>query len=245
MLQVIIARMPTPRVVPFNAKNFEHPLVAVDIVVFALRDGVLSTVLIRRGLPPFHGKWAIPGGFVVPDETLDAAALRELRGETGIRVGDAYLEQLYTFGGVRRDPRGRVISVAHLVLADGTKVAEPRGGSDAATASWHAVDHLPALAFDHAAILAYALKRLRYKLEYTNILYAMLPDRFTLTDLQEAYEAILGKPLDKRNFRKKIVALGFVGPTQQWRRREQGRPAQLWRFMKHEPVLVKTFVAKA
>ncbi len=228
----------------FATKELKRPLVAVDVVVFGVRDGELSTVLIRRALPPFQGKWAIPGGFVLPEETLDAAALRELREETGIRVSQSYLEQLFTFGNVRRDPRGRVISVTYIVLTEGT-VFEPHGGSDAADAAWWACDHLPPLAFDHAEIIAYAVQRLRYKLEYTNVAYAMLPERFTLTELQATYEAILAKQLDKRNFRKKIVGLGFVKPTQQWRKVGQGRPAQLWRFAKREPVSVKTFVAKA
>lgn len=224
--------------------KFEHPLVAVDIVVCGIRDGYLHVLLVRRGTDPYRGKWALPGGFVLVDEPLDAAALRELREETGVRVPSAYLEQLYTFGGVRRDPRGRVISVTYLVLVDAAGI-EPRGGSDAAAAAWHLMDTLPALAFDHAAILSYALQRLRYKLEYTNVAYAVLPETFALSELQAAYEAILGKPLDKRNFRKKIVGLGFVKPTQQWRRPEQGRPAQLWRFTKRSPVSVKTFVTKA
>jgi len=209
-----------------------------------MRDGALSTVLIRRALPPFQGKWAIPGGFVLPEETLDAAALRELHEETGIRVSGEYLEQLFTFGGVHRDPRGRVISVTHLVLIHGEGI-EPRGGSDASDAQWWPITALPPLAFDHAEIIAYAMQRLRYKLEYTNVAYAMLPERFTLGELQATYEAMLGKRLDKRNFRKKIVMLGFVKPTQHWRRAGQGRPARLWRFAKREPVQVKTFVTKA
>lgn len=228
----------------FATEKLHRPLVAVDIVVFGVRDGALSTVLIRRALPPFQGKWAVPGGFVLPEETLDAAALRELREETGIRVSRSYLEQLFTFGDVRRDPRGRVISVTYIVLTEGS-LFEPRGGTDAADAAWWPVDTLPPLAFDHAEIVTYAVQRLRYKLEYTNVVYAMLPERFTLTELQLTYEAILGKQLDKRNFRKKIVGLGFVKPTHQWQRVGKGRPAQLWRFSKREPVMVKTFVAKA
>jgi len=228
----------------FATKEMRRPLVAVDIVVCAIRDGALQIVLIRRAMPPFEGKWAIPGGFVLPEETLDHAAKRELREEAGIRVAGEYLEQLFTFGDVARDPRGRVISVTYLALIHGEGI-EPRGGSDAADARWWPVTELPTLAFDHAHILAYALQRLRYKLEYTNVAYAMLPNRFTLSELQMTYEAILGKPLDKRNFRKKIVSLNFVKPTHQWQRVGKGRPAQLWRFTKREPVMVKTFVAKA
>ncbi|MBI4434191.1 NUDIX hydrolase [Candidatus Uhrbacteria bacterium] len=236
--------MPTKLSPSFAVEQLRRPLVATDIVVFAIREGVLSVVLIRRAMPPFAGKWALPGGFVLPEETIDRSAQRELHEETGIRMSDGYLEQLYTFGGVQRDPRGRVISVAYLALIRGED-ATPRGGSDAADAQWWPVADLPPLAFDHAKIVAYAVTRLQYKLEYTNVLYAVLPERFTLTELQAAYEAILGKSLDKRNFRKKIVALGFVRPTTQFRKPEQGRPAQLWRFAKQEPVFVKTFVAKA
>lgn len=236
--------MPKQLKTTFATKELRRPLVAVDIVVFAIRDGALYVALIRRAMPPFEGKWAIPGGFVLPEETLDHAAKRELREEAGIRVSNEYLEQLFTFGDVHRDPRGRVISVTYLALIHG-ELVEPRGGSDAADARWWSVDALPPLAFDHTEILSYALQRLRYKLEYTNVVYALLPERFTFTQLQSAYEAILGKPLDKRNFRKKIVALEFVKPTHQWQRVGKGRPAQLWRFTKREPVMVKTFVAKA
>lgn len=238
----------------FATKELRRPLVAVDIVVFAIKDGALHVALIRRAMPPFEGKWAIPGGFVLPEETLDHAAKRELREEAGIRVANEYLEQLFTFGDVHRDPRGRVISVTYLALIHGEGI-EPRGGSDAADARWWSVDALlpsakasgskPSLAFDHTMILEYALQRLRYKLEYTNVVYALLPERFTFTQLQSAYEAILGKSLDKRNFRKKIVSLDFVKSTHQWQRVGKGRPAQLWRFTTREPVMVKTFVAKA
>ncbi|MBI4450227.1 NUDIX hydrolase [Candidatus Uhrbacteria bacterium] len=228
----------------YATKEMRRPLVAVDIVVCAIRDGALQIVLIRRAMPPFEGKWAIPGGFVLPEETLDHAAKRELQEEAGVHVAHEYLEQLFTFGGVHRDPRGRVISVTYLALVHGEGMV-PRGGSDAADARWWPADHLPPLAFDHAEILSYALQRLRYKLEYTNVAYALLPPRFTFAQLQSTYEAILGKPLDKRNFRKKIVALGFVRPTHEWHRIGKGRPAQLWRFTKREPVMVKTFVAKA
>lgn len=246
--------MPKRLKATFATKELRRPLVAVDIVVFAIRDGALYVALIRRAMPPFEGKWAIPGGFVLPEETLDHAAKRELREEAGIRVANEYLEQLFTFGDVHRDPRGRVISVTYLALIHGEHV-EPRGGSDAADARWWSVDALlpsakasgskPPLAFDHAEILSYALQRLRYKLEYTNVAYALLAERFTFAQLQSAYEAILGKSLDKRNFRKKIVGLDFVKPTHQWQRMGKGRPAQLWQFTKRKPVMVKTFIARA
>ncbi|MFH1098777.1 MAG: NUDIX domain-containing protein [Candidatus Uhrbacteria bacterium] len=229
---------------PSFAIKLSQLSIAVDIVVCAIREGALSVILIRRAIPPFRGKWAIPGGFVLPEESLDKAALRELHEETGVRASRSYIEQLYAFGEPRRDPRRRIISVTYLMLVDGEKI-EPRGGSDAAEARWWSFDHLPSLAFDHGAILAYALRRLRYKLEYTNVMYAMLPETFTLAELQRAYEVVLSKPLDKRNFRKKIIALNFVEPTKERRQPEQGRPARLWRFVQRKPVFVKTFVAKA
>lgn len=228
----------------FATKTLKRPLVACDIVVFAIREGALQLLLIKRALPPYAGTWALPGGFVLPEETLDHAAKRELREESGVRVSGEYLEQLYTFGDVHRDPRGRVISVTYLAVVQGEGIA-PHGGSDAADAQWWEVAHLPRLAFDHAAIIAYALERLRYKLEYTNIMYAALPPRFTLPELQTAYEAVLGRPLDRRNFRKKLADLHFVRPTQEWRKPERGRPAQLWRFASRAPVSVKSFVTKA
>ena len=229
----------------YATSTLPRPLVAVDVVAFALRDGALSTILVRRGLAPFAGKWALPGGFVLPKEALEVAARRELTEETGAHIRSSYVEQLYTFGDPRRDPRGRVISVTYLALLAASDDVHLRGGSDAADAQWWPVAALPHLAFDHDAIIAYAVQRLRYKLEYTNIMFALLPDRFTFGELQSSYEWILGKPFDKRNFRKKIGTLGFVRPTSEWRRPEQGRPARLWRFDRRELVQVKTFVAKA
>lgn len=225
--------------------SLPRPLVAVDVVVFAIRHGALSVILVRRALAPFAGRWAIPGGFVLPRESLDAAASRELAEETGTRIPGTYLEQLYTFGDPGRDPRGRVLSIAYLALIAAPDDVSLRGGSDASDAQWWPVSDLPNLAFDHEAMLTYALRRLRYKLEYTNVAYAMLPERFTFGELQLTYERIMGRSLDKRNFRKKLQSLGFVRPTSEWRRPEHGRPARLWRFTKRTPVQVKTFVTKA
>ncbi len=204
----------------------QHPVVTVDVVIFTLRHDDLLVLLIQRGHPPFEGLWALPGGFVGPDETLEEAALRELEEETGVR--DVYLEQLYTFGDPGRDPRGRVITVAYFALVPSTEM-EVRGGSDASTARWWSVYHLPALAFDHARIVNYALTRLRYKLEYTAVGFQLLPDEFTLSELQRAYEVILGEKLDKRNFRNKLRKAEVVEPVNR-RRESKGRPAQLYRF---------------
>ena len=183
-------------------------------------------LLIKRRIPPFLGKTAIPGGFVLKDEDLDQAALRELREETG--VSDVYLEQLYSFGKPDRDPRGRVITIAYFALISPDR--KLTAGSDAAAAAWYPADQLPPLAFDHATILNYALERLRNKLEYTTVGFQLLPEKFTLTELQEVYEAILGRKLDKRNFRRKMSVLKILKPLSEHRRGGQ-RPAQLYRFV--------------
>jgi 8-oxo-dGTP diphosphatase len=200
--------------------------VTVDIVIFTIQEGVLKVLLVKRGIPPFAGQSAIPGGFVLEDEDLDQAALRELREETG--VSDVYLEQLYSFGKPDRDPRGRVVTVAYFALISADR--KLKAGSDAAEAAWYPMDDLPRLAFDHATILNYALERLRNKLEYTTVGFQLLPEKFTLTELQEVYEAILGKELDKRNFRRKMSVLKILKPLTEYRRGGQ-RPAQLYRFV--------------
>jgi 8-oxo-dGTP diphosphatase len=200
--------------------------VAVDTIIFTIQEGVLKALLVKRAIPPFAGEFAIPGGFVRDDESLDEAALRELEEETG--VTDVYLEQLYSFGAVDRDPRGRVISVAYFALISADRTL--KAGTDAAEAHWWPCAKLPPLAFDHAAMMEYALERLRNKLEYTTVGFQLLPEKFTLTELQSVYEAILDKKLDKRNFRRKIALLNILKPLKEYRRGGQ-RPAQLYRFV--------------
>jgi 8-oxo-dGTP diphosphatase len=200
--------------------------VAVDIVVFTVHEQTLKVLLIERGIDPFKGLYALPGGFVLADETLEQAAFRELVEETGTK--DVYLEQLYTFGDPERDPRGRVVTVAYYALVP-TDKSPLLAGTDAAAAGWYAVSALPELAFDHAKIVAYAVDRLRNKLEYTNVGFQLLPAKFTLSALQALHEAILGKALDKRNFRRKILGLGLVQAAKEMQATGR-KPAQLFCF---------------
>jgi len=188
---------------------------------------VLQVLLIQRGIPPFEGRWALPGGFVLEHESVDEAARRELEEETGVR--DVYLEQLYTFGEPNRDPRGRVVTVAYYALLT-TEAATPVAGTDAGAAQWMPARRHPPLAFDHDRILAYAIERLVNKLEYTTVGFKLLPRKFTLSQLQRVYEAVLGRTLDKRNFRRKIALLGVLRPLEEWVQDGPSRPAQLYRF---------------
>jgi 8-oxo-dGTP diphosphatase len=204
----------------------ENVRVTVDIVIFSIRNRELHVLLVRRGVPPFQGEYAIPGGFLRNDESLEEAAKRELHEETSVR--DVYLEQLYSFGDPARDPRGRVVTVAYYALVSSDHM-ELSAGADAAEAEWAQVKKLPELAFDHTKIVKYALDRLRNKLEYTTVGFQLLPKRFTLRELQAVYEAILGKKIDKRNFRRKMALLGILKPLKEWQ--ETGRkPAQLFSF---------------
>ena len=198
----------------------------VDIVIFTLREGLLQVLLVKRGVPPFEGRYAIPGGFIREDESLEEASLRELYEETGVR--NVFLEQLYTFGDPKRDPRARVVTVAYYALIASDKLSLV-AGADASEAQWFPANELPPLAFDHKSILGYALERLRNKLEYTTVGFQLLPEKFTRGELQAVYEAILGRQLDKRNFRRKIALLGILKPLREWQHTGR-KPAQLFRF---------------
>jgi ADP-ribose pyrophosphatase YjhB (NUDIX family) len=207
--------------------EYPRPALTVDIVIFTLRDRHLHVLLVQRADEPFAGMWALPGGFVNIDESLEDAACRELDEETGLKP--AYLEQLYTYGEPRRDPRGRTVTVAYFALTPAGASIRSEGGSDARQARWYPLDALPRLAFDHSEIIAYGVRRLRYKLEYTAAGFELLPDEFTLSELQRTYEMILGESLDKRNFRRRILEAGIIEPTQHQRLGE-GRPAQLYHY---------------
>lgn len=210
-----------------STDDYPRPSLTVDIVIFTLRENHLQVLLIRRANKPYVGSWALPGGFVQIDESLEDAANRELSEETGIE--HAYLEQLYTYGDPDRDPRGRVVSVAYFALIPADATIRNEGGSDASQARWFPVDKLPKLAFDHAEIISYAIRRLRYKLEYTAVGFELMPEEFTLSEIQKTYEIILGEVLDKRNFRRRMLESGIIEPTQ-FKRGAEGRPARLYRY---------------
>lgn len=213
---------------PF-AYQYPRPAVTVDIILFVFQQEQLRVLLIRRANDPYKGKWALPGGFIGEQENLYDAALRELKEETN--VSNVYLEQLFTFGEPGRDPRARVITVAYFALLSAEEVAqqEVHGASDAGEARWWDIYELPELAFDHQRILDYALQRLRWKLEWTALGFLLLPSEFTLSELQKVYETILNEPLDKRNFRRKILTADVLEPTGNMRAGDH-RPAKLYRF---------------
>jgi 8-oxo-dGTP diphosphatase len=195
----------------------EYPpfAVTVDIVLLTVRNGELSTLLIRRANPPYRGAWALPGGFVEPNEDLDTAARREFAEETNLGL-DVHIEQLRCYGAPRRDPRMRVVSVAHLAMVP--DVPLPAAGSDAADARYFPVTGLPRLAFDHGRILADGIERARSKLEYTSLATTFLTEPFTIADLRRVYESVWGVVLHPANFRRKVLATpGFVRPTGQKR----------------------------
>ncbi len=201
--------------------------VTVDTVILTVLEGKLQVVLVKRLDEPFAGLWALPGGFVPPQESLESAARRELEEATG--AGEVYLEQLYTFGAPERDTRGRVVSVAYfaLVAADRCPLVPHRLEAEA---RWFWVKKLPEMAFDHHEMLQVALQRVRTKLEYTTLGFQLMPSTFTLQELQTTYEIILDRALDKRNFRRRLRLLDLVEPVGAKRTEGPGRPAELYRF---------------
>jgi 8-oxo-dGTP diphosphatase len=211
---------------PFTYQ-YARPAVTVDCVVFGLDDEDLKVLLIQRDIEPFAGHWALPGGFVKMDETLEESALRELREETGLTK--VYLEQLYTFGDPGRDPRERVVTVAYYALVK-LLDHQVQAATDARSAAWFAVDDLPKLCFDHETIVEAALKRLQGKVRYQPIGFELLPPKFSLTRLQRMYEIILERDLDKRNFRKKVLSLDILHELDEVEQDVAHRAARLYRF---------------
>ena len=208
--------------------KYARPALAVDCVVFGL-DADLKVLLIERGLEPFKGSWALPGGFVEMNESLDEAARRELEEETSLK--NIFLEQLYTFSAPDRDPRDRVVSAAYYALV---RLSDHRlqAATDAKDARWFDVSELPTLAFDHAEILQMAKERLQGKVRYQPIGFELLPKKFTLRQLQQLYEVVLERELDKRNFRKKILSMEILKELDETESGVAHRAARLYRFDK-------------
>lgn len=208
---------------------------AVDTAIFSVIGGRLKVLLVRIGSGLYEGKWALPGGLVRVDESLDMAAERVLSEKAG--VDDIYLEQLYTFGAVDRDVRGRSVSTAYFALVNSDRCL-PAVIEYYSDIAWYDAERLPKMAFDHSKIVSAGIDRLRNKLGYSNIAYGLLPKEFTMTELQVAYEIILGHELDKRNFRKKIQDIELVRETGNIRKSGQSRPARLYSFSERKPRMV-------
>jgi 8-oxo-dGTP diphosphatase len=207
--------------------HYETPLVTVDIVVFTIEQNHLKVLLIQRKQAPFEHMWAIPGGFIHVGETLEQAATRRLHEETNLE--NIYLEQLYSFADPNRDPRARVITVAYYALISAEKL-RLEAHANAEDVGWFNVSELPQLAFDHLEIVNYGLARLKERLETSSVAFQLLPQKFTLTELQRVYELVLGKTLDKRNFRKKILSSSILVDIGETKMEGYHRPAQLYSF---------------
>ena len=220
-----------------KAKKQGTPFVAVDTVIFTVIENKLNVLLIKIKFGPFAGRWGVSGGRVMVSETLDESAQRELYEKTGVK--DVYLEQLYSFGSLKRDTRARTISVAYFALVDSGNV-RLKATKKYEDIGWFSVDRLGKLAYDHNEIIDYALLRLRYKLEYTNAAYSLISEKFTLSQLQKVYEIVLGKKLDKRNFRKKILSLGLVKKAGK-EKDVPYRPSKLYSFKTRKPAIIEVF----
>lgn len=206
--------------------------IAVDTLAFAVTQGSLEVLLVKRKYEPFKSYWALPGGFLLDsDHGLEEAAIRELFEETN--VSNVYLEQLYTFGDQGRDPRGRVVTVSYLALLR-QEGLELKASTDASGVAWWPLSELPTLAFDHKEIITYGYKRLQYKVEYSPAAFKLLPAKFTLRDLQTVYEAILSKPVDNRNFRKKFLSSGVLQELNETSQEGSYRPARLYSFSEQD-----------
>ncbi|MCE9646643.1 MAG: NUDIX hydrolase [Chloroflexi bacterium] len=211
--------------------DYEQPGVTVDLAVFTVNSSKLKVMLAKRAEEPFHDHWSMPGGFLLRGESLDDAACRVLNEKTGVK--NVYMEQLYTFGDPGRDPRARVITVAYFALIPWENLNRPES-KKIIDLTWSSVDQLPRLAFDHREILKYAVRRLRAKASYSNIVYGLMPEQFRLSELQTMYEIIIADKLDKRNFRKRMLATGLLQETGEKDLTGAHRPAMLYQFKKME-----------
>lgn len=215
--------------------EFSHPYVTIDVLIFTIENDELKILLVKRDREPFKGEYALPGGFVRIDESLEDTIGRKLEEETGVK--NVYLEQLYTFGEPKRDPRERVITVAYFALIPRQRLII-RSATDKREARFFSVKKLPQLAFDHRKIVLYGMERLKAKAGYSNIAFGLLPEVFKLSELQKVYEIILDHKLDKRNFRKKMQALGILQSTGEKEMDGAHRPALLYKFKNREIVII-------
>ncbi|MDD3765965.1 MAG: NUDIX domain-containing protein [Eubacteriales bacterium] len=219
-----------PNLVSYMYQETKTHEITVDVVIFTIKKGSLQVLLVQRAKEPFINKWAIPGGFVRLSENLDEAAQRLLFEKSNLK--DVYLEQIYTFGNPLRYPNSRVITVAYfaLIRSENLVLKFDETAENIKQVSWHSVYDLPKLAFDHELIIQYAYNRLRGSLEYSPVAFQLLPKKFTLTELQKAYEIILHTTLDKRNFRKKMVSLNILKELDEYTKNRSKRPARLYMF---------------
>lgn len=222
-----------PESTPRDLSIIEKPAFSVQVLIFSINKDKLETVLIKRVREPFNGVWSIPGDIISLNDSLDDAAKKVLYDKTGIK--DVYLEQLYTFGEVERDPRGRVITTAYFALLPHNNV-DLSEAPNPLHAKWVPIDQIPPLAFDHERIIETGIARIKSKLLYSSIASGFLPEKFRLYDLQRVHEIILGKKIDKRNFRKKIQSLELIEPTGEYYKDGKHRPAQLYKFKTKELV---------
>lgn len=214
--------------------KYPHPAVTTDCVIFGFDGNGLNVLLIERGIEPYKGKWAFPGGFLNMDETAEEGALRELMEETGLE--NAYIEQFNTYSELDRDPRERVITIAHYALV---RIQEVKGGDDAAKAQWFPIDKVPQLAFDHDKILRDAMRKLRERIHFEPIGFELLPEKFTMKELQILYESILNVKFDRRNFAKKMMHYELLNQLDETVRPTAKRDALLYSFNKENYELLK------
>jgi len=219
-------------------EDYPKPSVTVDMIIFAIKENSLKILLVKRNIQPFKGEWALPGGFIHLEESLEDAAKRELQEETGVK--EVYLEQLYTFGDTKRDPRGRVITISYFALISPTQSEqELKATTDVSEAKWFDLKNLPFLAFDHSKIIQYAIKRLKWKFEYTPIVFSLLPKKFKIPEIRKIYETIFNKKFDKRNFRKKLLSLNILDETKEIEENVPYRPAKFYTLKDKTPEIIE------